>query len=264
MGTRSQRVSPLVSRSGTQVVEDHRGRVVELRGDEVMAVFGSPRSAIRAAIALQQRFVEESTADPSMPLTVGIGLDAGEAVAVEGGYRGGALNVAGRLQARAKAGEILASREIVHLARRIDGIRSSEHGPLQLKGLDQPVHVLAIRSEYQDAAVAMAPFVRTTAPAPTPRKRWKLVAALAAFAVIAALVAVPLARNAGGSSEIAPNSIGILDPASGELVSTMELETRPGSIAASEDDVWLTDSEAGYRHPHRFAGAGDRRHDPGR
>lgn len=50
-----------------------------------MAVFGSPRSAIRAAVTLQQRFVEETIADPSLPLTVGIGLDAGEAVAVEGG-----------------------------------------------------------------------------------------------------------------------------------------------------------------------------------
>ena len=226
-----------------EVVEDHRGRVVELRGDEVMAVFGSPRSAIRAAVALQQRFVEESTADPSLPLTVGIGLDAGEAVAVEGGYRGGALNVAGRLQARARAGEVLASREIVHLARRIDGIRSTEHGALQLKGLDQPLHVIAIRSEHQDAAVAMAPFVRTTPPAPTPRKRWKLVAAVAAVALVATIVAVPLARNAGGSSEIAPNSIGVLDAESGEVTATVELEAPPGSIVASEDAVWLTNPD---------------------
>ena len=88
--------------------------------------------------------------------------------AVEGGYRGGALNVAGRLQARAKAGEILASREIVHLARRIDGIRITERGPLELKGLDQPVHVIAVRSEHQDAAIAMAPFVRSTGPCTDP------------------------------------------------------------------------------------------------
>ena len=227
-----------------EVVEDHRGRVVELRGDEVMAVFGSPRSAIRAAVALQQRFVEESTADPSLPLTVGIGLDAGEAVAVEGGYRGGALNVAGRLQARAKAGEILASREIVHLARRIDGIQIDRAGPLELKGLEQPLHVIAVRSEHQDAEEAMAPFVRSPVAPPAPRNRWKVVAALSAFVVLAALIAVPLARNAGGSSEIAPNSIGILDPASGEVVLTLELEARPGSIVASEDDVWLTNPDA--------------------
>ena len=227
------------------VVEEHRGRVVELRGDEALVVFGSPRSAIRAAVALQQRYVEETIADPSLPLTVGIGLDAGEAVPVEGGYRGGALNVAGRLQARARAGEVLASREIVHLARRIDGIRFTERGQAELKGLDQPVHVIAVSSERQDAAVAIAPFVRSTAPAPAPRKRWKVVAVVAAFAVLVALVAVPLARNAGGSSEIAPNSIGILDPESGEVVFTLPLEARPGSIAASADGVWVTNPDVG-------------------
>ena len=116
------------------VVEDHRGRVVELRGDEALVVFGSPRWAIRGAVALQQRFVEETIADPSLPLTVGIGLDAGEAVPVEGGYRGGALNVAARLCSLARAGEVLASREIVHLARRVDGVRFTERGQKEREG----------------------------------------------------------------------------------------------------------------------------------
>ena len=49
------------------VVEAYQGRVLELRGDEAVVVFGSPRSAIRGAVALQQRFVEETIADPSLP-----------------------------------------------------------------------------------------------------------------------------------------------------------------------------------------------------
>ena len=155
------------------VVEDHRGHVLELRGDEALVVFGSPRSAIRGAVALQQRFVEETIAEPSLPLTVGIGLDAGEAVPVEGGYRGGALNVAARLCSLARAGEVLASREIVHLARRIDGVRFTERGEAELKGLDQPVHVVAVRSEDRDAAEAIAPFVRSTAPPPASHRRRK-------------------------------------------------------------------------------------------
>jgi class 3 adenylate cyclase len=40
------------------VVEQHQGEVLELRGDEALCVFGSPRSAIRAAVALQERFDE--------------------------------------------------------------------------------------------------------------------------------------------------------------------------------------------------------------
>ena len=226
------------------VVEDHRGHVLELRGDEALVVFGSPRSAIRGAVALQQRFVEETIADPSLPLTVGIGLDAGEAVPVEGGYRGGALNVAARLCSLARAGEVLASREIVHLALRVDGVRFAERGQAELKGLDKPVHVVVVRSEERDDALAIAPFVRSIAH--PPRTRWKAVAAVVAFAVVAALVAIPLvARRAGGSSEIEPNSVGVLDPESGEVTATVGLEESPGSVAASTEAVWVTNPDAG-------------------
>ena len=224
------------------VVKDHNGNVLELRGDEAVVVFASPRSAIRGAVALQQRFVEETIADPSLPLTVGIGLDAGEAVAVEGGYRGGALNVAARLCSLARAGEVLASREIVHLALRVDGVRFTERGQAELKGLEKPVHVVAVRSEERDEALAIAPFVRSVAP--SPRARWKTVAAVVAFAVVAALVAIPLvARRAGGSSEIEPNSVGVLDPESGELTATVEFKDRPGSVASSADAVWVTNPD---------------------
>jgi peptide/nickel transport system substrate-binding protein len=226
------------------VVEAHRGNVLELRGDEAVVVFGSPRAAIRGAVALQQRFVEETIADPSLPLTVGIGLDAGEAVPVEGGYRGGALNVAARLCSLARAGEVLASREIVHLALRVDGVRFTERGQAELKGLGKPVHVVAVRSEERDDALAIAPFVRSIAPAP--RTRWKAVAAVVAFAVVAVLIAIPLvARRAGGSSEIEPNSVGVLDPGSGEVIATVGLEDRPGSVAASADAVWVSNPDVG-------------------
>ena len=70
-------------------VQDRNGSVVELRGDEALAVFGSPRQAIRAAVDLQVGLLEATRATPDLPLPVGIGLDAGEAVPVEGGFRGG-------------------------------------------------------------------------------------------------------------------------------------------------------------------------------
>jgi adenylate cyclase len=87
-----------------QAVEGSGGAVIELRGDEALAVFASPRQALRAAVELQGRFVEETSAEPTIPLLVGIGLDAGEAVPVEGGYRGAPLNVAARLCAGAGGG----------------------------------------------------------------------------------------------------------------------------------------------------------------
>src|SRR6266536_5638924 len=60
----------------------HDGQVIELRGDEALAAFRSPRQALRAAVDLQDRFRAESETDPSLPFHVGIGIDAGEAVPV--------------------------------------------------------------------------------------------------------------------------------------------------------------------------------------
>ncbi len=139
-----------------EVLESRGGTVVELRGDEALVVFDSARQAIRASIDLQRRFVDETVADPALPLPVGIGLDAGEAVPVDGGFRGGALNLAARLCSIAGPAEILASREVVHLARKVEGVAYVDRGSVRLKGLADPVHVIRLRAEAADAAEDMA------------------------------------------------------------------------------------------------------------
>jgi WD40 repeat protein len=149
-----------VAREG---VEAHGGSVIELRGDEALAVFGSARQAIRAAAELCLTFADETARQPELPLTVGIGLDAGEAVPVESGYRGGALNLAARLQAQAKAYEALASQAVVHLARVVPGITYEERGALELKGLAEPVRAFLL---VPDAAGAVAPRQTPAAMAP--------------------------------------------------------------------------------------------------
>jgi WD40 repeat protein/class 3 adenylate cyclase len=122
-------------------VEAHGGSVIELRGDEALAAFESPREALRAAVELQLTFADEARIDPTLPLRVGIGLDAGEAVPVDGGYRGGALNLAARLCAQARAGEVWVSQGVAHLARAVPELRLHEHGEIEVKGLAEPVRV---------------------------------------------------------------------------------------------------------------------------
>jgi WD40 repeat protein len=124
-----------------ETLEAAGGFGLEFRGDEVMAAFTSARQAIRTAVDLQAAFVEATIADPSFPLPVGIGLDAGEAVEVAEGYASGALNLAARLCSQAGPGEILASREVVHLARRVEGVSMVDRGSVRLKGLSDPVQL---------------------------------------------------------------------------------------------------------------------------
>lgn len=127
-----------------EVVATYGGDVVELRGDEALVVFTSSRQALRAALALQDRFAAAASAMPELPLQVGIGIDAGEAIPVEGGFRGAALNLAARLCSIATSGEVLCSESVVHLARKLEDLEYRPRSMVMLKGFADPVSVIQI------------------------------------------------------------------------------------------------------------------------
>jgi WD40 repeat protein/class 3 adenylate cyclase len=140
------------------------GRVIELRGDEALAVFESPSQAVRAAVEFQATCAEESEADPAFPLPVGIGIDSGEAVPVEDGYRGVALNTAARLCSNAGAGQVLVTRTIVDSTEAADaGITFVERGPASFKGFEQAVDVIeALASQASVAPPRVSPTLELT------------------------------------------------------------------------------------------------------
>jgi class 3 adenylate cyclase len=127
-----------------EVLEARGGKVIELRGDEALAVFGTARQALRAAVELQSRYAEENERDRSIPMRVGLGMDAGEAVPFEGGFRGRALNLAARLKDQARAGQVLATEALIHLAGNTQGLVYIERGMVQPKGFTVPVHIVEV------------------------------------------------------------------------------------------------------------------------
>ena len=158
------RIAATFAQIAAEGVEAFHGDLIETRGDEILAVFGSPRRALRAGVELQDAFAHEAALDPSLPLRVGIGLAAGEAVPVGDGFRGNALNMAARLCGQAEAGVVLATEELVGLAGPIDGIAYEPADPLELKGVDQPVRAVRVVS----ATAEPAPTALEPAPGPLP------------------------------------------------------------------------------------------------
>jgi adenylate cyclase len=131
--TLASRFADIVAR----VVGERDGRLIELRGDEALVAFASARQAIRAAVELQAETRE-------LPRGIGIGLDAGEAVPVAEGYRGGALNLASRLCSLAGPGEVLASETVIQLARAIDGVVYGDRRTERVKGIAKPVTAIEV------------------------------------------------------------------------------------------------------------------------
>jgi class 3 adenylate cyclase len=128
-------------------VDAHGGGLIEIRGDEALAVFTSARQAIRAGVDLQARFEEEDSGS-DLPLRVGIGIESGEAVKLEdGSFRGAALNVAARLCGRANGGEVLVSAGTSRLAGRLTGLQYVDQGKVRLKNIAEPIQIFKVYSE---------------------------------------------------------------------------------------------------------------------
>jgi WD40 repeat protein/class 3 adenylate cyclase len=147
------RLATRLAELARDAVDARSGRVIELRGDEVLAVFPSPGQAVRAATELQASCQEAMTADPTLPLLVGVGIDVGEAVPVEDGFRGAALNTAARLCSQATAGQVLVTEQVAERAGPISGVRFASAGTAQLKGFDAPVELVEIALESTSSRV---------------------------------------------------------------------------------------------------------------
>ncbi|MFI6302296.1 adenylate cyclase regulatory domain-containing protein [Amycolatopsis thailandensis] len=91
----------------TEVVADHRGRIVKMIGDEVLFVADSAVDGAEIALALSER----SDADETLP-AVRAGLASGRILSRFGDVYGSVVNLAARLTSTARPGTILVDKEL--------------------------------------------------------------------------------------------------------------------------------------------------------
>ncbi len=123
-------LSQLVQRSA----HEHGGRIVKRLGDGVMLYYDRPGDALVSSLEMAERV-------PSAGLPLAhIGVDAGPVIVQDGDYFGSTVNVASRIAGYARAGEVLASDRAVAAAGDLpDGVRAQSLGPVDLKGIAEPV-----------------------------------------------------------------------------------------------------------------------------
>ena len=138
-GFRSQ--SRSVDENLRSIIREHGGAVVEgkVMGDGVMAVFTSTARAIECAAGCHD-------ATLGSELKLRIGIHAGDVIREENNVYGGAVNIASRICALAAPSEVLVSRTVADLARTSAGVTFDDRGEHELKGIDGPVRVFAVRN----------------------------------------------------------------------------------------------------------------------
>jgi class 3 adenylate cyclase len=117
---------------------EHAGQPVKWLGDGVMFYFPNPGDGVMAALDM----VEGVAAEALPPARVGV--HAGPVVFQEGDYFGRTVNIAARIAEYARPGEVLVSQEVVDAAD-LDGVGFTAIGPIELKGVSQPLRLHSAR-----------------------------------------------------------------------------------------------------------------------
>jgi class 3 adenylate cyclase len=144
----------------TEIIFKHGGIIDKFIGDCVMAVFGAPTSrdddALRAARAAEEmmRWLEVGNArwkkELGFELQMGIGINTGEAVVGNIGSNkrmeytviGDTVNVAARLEALARPGQILLTEVMAEAIE--DEFDTASLGEHQLVGKQEPIEIFAL------------------------------------------------------------------------------------------------------------------------
>ncbi len=157
-------------------IRAHNGRVIDMAGDSVLAVFETAVGALEAAMDAQRALEASSSGVPEdRRMRFRIGLHVGDIIEKpDGTIYGDGVNIASRLQALAAPGGITVS-ETVHGAVK-NAALFDDQGAQRVKNIAQPVHAFAVR--MSDAA---HPPRRAFA------RRWRTSAGVATLVVASAL-----------------------------------------------------------------------------
>ena len=127
-----------------RAIANHDGAEMKTEGDAIHAVFPSASSAVLCGLEIQDSAAELNIQEPDRPIGLGVGIHAGEAVETAEGYIGRAVNIAARLCAAAKPGEVLVSSTVKGITQSSIPVGFIARGRRRLKGIQDPIVVYAV------------------------------------------------------------------------------------------------------------------------
>jgi class 3 adenylate cyclase len=157
------RMQPYYARLRREI-EAYGGSVEKFIGDAVMAIFGAPLAheddaerAVRAGLRILDAMADLNTDDPSLNLSVRVGINTGEVVANlaadldagEAAVHGDAVNTAARIQTAATVNSVAVGEATFQATERVFDYRPLD--AVSVKGKDAPVRVwqaLAARARF--------------------------------------------------------------------------------------------------------------------
>ena len=127
------------------VIAKHRGRVVDMPGDNILAEFASAVDAVEAAAAMQ---VQLCSCNAELPearrMAFRVGVNLGDVIEEDGRVYGDGVNIAARIEALAEAGGICVSSKVYEeVGRKLD-LAFDDLGEIELHNINSRVRVYRV------------------------------------------------------------------------------------------------------------------------
>ena len=140
-----------------QAIARHDGAEIKTEGDAIHAVFPSASSAVLCGLEIVEAAADSNAREPGRPLRIGVGVHAGEAVETAEGFIGRAVNIAARLCAAARAGEVLVSSTVKGITQASITVGFVPQGRRRLKGIGDPILVYAVTRDLHPKVPRVIP-----------------------------------------------------------------------------------------------------------
>ena len=139
-------------------IESSQGRVIDMAGDSVLAVFETATGAVSAALAIQGEVNAAAVSAPEdRRMRFRIGVHLGDVIEkADGTIYGDGVNIAARLEGLAEPGGITVSESIRTAVKGKVGAAFEDQGAQQVKNIAEPVRAYRVGPENSAAPKAAA------------------------------------------------------------------------------------------------------------
>jgi adenylate cyclase len=140
------------------LIRQHRGRVVDKVGDNLLAEFSSAVDAVQCAVEIQRQLASiNSGVTPDRRMLLRIGLNVGDLIVEGERIVGDGVNIAARIQSSAAPGGVAISSSILD---QIEGklpIKVRDKGAHALKNVSRPVLIFEVETTQLDESAETPP-----------------------------------------------------------------------------------------------------------
>ncbi len=128
-------------------IESNQGRVIDMAGDSVLAVFETATGAVSAALAVQQELnASVSSVPEDRRMRFRIGVHLGDVIEKgDGTIYGDGVNIAARLEGLAEPGGITVSESIRTAVKGKVGANFEDQGEQKVKNIAEPVRAYRVK-----------------------------------------------------------------------------------------------------------------------